>query len=152
MQNPFGAALAEKSILVQAHAVDWREAITLCGDALVAAGVTTGVYTAEMIKTIEDLGPYVVIAPNIALAHSRPSPAVLRTGLSWVTLAEPVCFGNEANDPVSLIIGLAATDHDGHLAIMSALAGVLSDSTALASLRAATTASGVREQLLSYAA
>lgn len=150
MHNPFGTALAEQSIVVNAHATDWRAAITLSGDALVAGGVTTDEYTAAMIKTIEDLGPYVVIAPGIALAHSRPSPAVLRTGLSWVTLAEPVVFGNEANDPVHLVIGLAATDHDGHLAIMSALAGVLSDPAVLASLTAASSASDVRSQLLSY--
>ena len=68
-------------------AADWRAAVRLAGDALVASGATTPAYTDEMVATVEQLGPYIVIAPGIALAHSRPSPAVLRAGISLVTLA-----------------------------------------------------------------
>ena len=65
-----------------------------------------------MIETVEKMGPYIVIAPGLALAHSRPSEAVLKTGLSWVRLSTPVKFGNKANDPVSLVIGLAGHDEN----------------------------------------
>ena len=51
---------------------------------------------------------------------------MLRTGISWVTLSSPVEFGHPNNDPVRLVVGLAAVDHDSHLATMSNLAGVLS--------------------------
>jgi PTS system ascorbate-specific IIA component len=90
-----------------------------------------------MIAAVDKLGPYIVIAPGLAIAHSRPSPSVLRAGLSWVTLKEPVSFGHNKNDPVSLIIGLAAPDHEGHLEMMQALAGVLMNSDLLAALKAA---------------
>ena len=40
-----------------------------------------------MIRMIEEHGPYVVIAPGLALAHARPGPEVLADGLSVVTLA-----------------------------------------------------------------
>lgn len=123
--------LPEGAIVTNAQAADWREAVRLAGAALVAQGATTDVYTDEMIKAIEDLGPYVVIAPGFALAHSRPSPAVLKTGISWVALAEPVEFGSKGNDPVRLVMGLAAKDHDSHIDIMSALAGVLDDDDTL---------------------
>ncbi|MFC5931284.1 PTS sugar transporter subunit IIA [Cryobacterium melibiosiphilum] len=123
------------SIRTHAVAADWRAAITLAGDALAAGGVTTDVYTAEMIAAVEKLGPYIVIAPGLAIAHSRPSPAVLRAGLSWVTLETPVSFGHKKNDPVSLIVGLAAPDHDGHLEMMQALAGVLMNTEQLAALK-----------------
>ncbi len=139
--------LDETAIRTQAHAADWREAIRLAGEALTASGATTDAYTDEMIAAVDEHGPYIVIAPGIALAHSRPSPAVLRTGLSWVTLAEPVEFGHSVNDPVSLLVGLAALDHDGHLEVMAALAGVLADEDALASLLAADTPAEVRERL-----
>jgi len=145
--NALDAALSESSISVAASAADWRAAVTLAGDALVAGGVTTDAYTAEMIAAIDELGPYVVIAPGLALAHSRPSPAVLRAGLSWISLTEPVAFGHPSNDPVSLVIGLAAPDHDGHLGVMSALAGVLSDDAALAQLKAATSAPDLKNLL-----
>lgn len=118
--------LSDDAIVLSANAGDWRDAVRLAGAALTATGSTTEEYTAEMIRAVEELGPYIVIAPGIALAHSRPSPAVLNTGLSWVALASPVEFGHSANDPVRLVVGLAAVDHDSHLTTMSNLAGVLS--------------------------
>ncbi|MEH6781443.1 MAG: PTS sugar transporter subunit IIA [Rhodoglobus sp.] len=118
--------LSDDAIVLHAEAHDWREAVRLAGAALTATGSTTDEYTNEMIRAVEELGPYIVIAPSIALAHSRPSPAVLRTGISWVTLSSPVEFGHPNNDPVRLVVGLAAVDHDSHLATMSNLAGVLS--------------------------
>jgi PTS system ascorbate-specific IIA component len=118
--------LVDNAIVLHAEAADWRAAVTLAGDALTASGSTTNEYTAEMIRAVEEFGPYIVIAPSIALAHSRPSPAVLSTGISWVSLAKPINFGHSANDPVRLVVGLAAVDHDSHLATMSNLAGVLS--------------------------
>ncbi|TFC81339.1 PTS sugar transporter subunit IIA [Cryobacterium cheniae] len=140
------------SIETQAEAADWRAAIRLAGAGLVAGGATTPAYTDEMIAAIEKHGPYIVIAPGIALAHSRPSPAVLTGGLSWVSLATPVEFGNAANDPVTLVIGLAAKDHDAHLQVMQALAAVLSDSAAMKRLTAAATADEVRAVLGDLAA
>jgi ascorbate PTS system EIIA or EIIAB component len=145
-------AEALSSIDTQAEAADWRAAIRLAGDGLVAGGATTDVYTDEMIAAVEKHGPYIVIAPGIALAHSRPSPAVLTGGLSWVSLASPVEFGNAANDPVTLVIGLAAVDHNAHLEVMSALAGVLSDSSAMERLNAATSPDDVRAVLGEVAA
>ncbi|GAB2986116.1 PTS sugar transporter subunit IIA [Frigoribacterium salinisoli] len=129
--------LPPEAITVGARAADWQEALRLAGAGLVAAGATTDAYSDEMVAAVTELGPYIVVAPGLALAHSRPSPAVLRTGLSWVGLAEPVAFGHSTNDPVDLVVGLAALDHDGHIDMMSALAAVLADEDALARLRAA---------------
>lgn len=126
MSGTLADELSDDAIVLNAEASDWRSAIRLAGDALTATGATTDDYTAEMIAAVEKLGPYIVIAPSIALAHSRPSPAVLSTGISWVSLANPVEFGHPGNDPVRLVVGLAAVDHDSHLATMSNLAGVLS--------------------------
>ncbi|MFD5225616.1 PTS sugar transporter subunit IIA [Microbacterium sp. NPDC058342] len=139
--------LPESAIRTRAHATDWRDAVRLAGEGLVAQGVTTDAYTQEMIEAIERLGPYIVIAPGFALAHSRPSPAVLATGFSWVGLAEPVEFGSEANDPVRLVVGLAALDHDAHIEAMSSLAGVLADDAVLAAAMAADSPSAVRAAL-----
>lgn len=115
------------AISIRAVAADWREAVRRAGEALVRSGAVSDAYTDEMIATVEELGPYIVIAPGIALAHSRPSPAVKRTGLSFVTLAAPVEFGNEANDPVVLVIGLAAPDETGHVEALAELAELLVD-------------------------
>jgi len=136
--------LPDEAIALHAPAADWRAAVTVAGDRLTAAGVTDPAYTAEMIAAIDTLGPYVVIAPGIALAHSRPSPLVHRAGIAWVSLAEPVEFGNAANDPVDTVIGLAALDHESHINLMAALAAVLADPTTMAHARAAMTPDELR--------
>ena len=143
--------LSENAILINAPASDWREALTYAGAALVASGVTTEEYTAEMITAVEELGPYIVISPGFALAHSRPSPAVLRAGLSWVSLERPIEFGHSTNDPVTLVVGLAAPDHDSHIEIMSALAEILADDDRMKELAGADTPSQLRTLLDSYA-
>jgi len=119
------SALGEGSIKLQQSCTSWRESFELAGAGLVESGRTLPSYTQEMIQAFEELGPYMVIAPGIALAHGRPSASVLETGLSLVTLLTPIEFGSQSNDPVSMVIGLAAIDHDSHIDLMAALSELL---------------------------
>ena len=119
-------ALGDSSILLNQSATEWRQAVRLAGAGLVASGRTTAEYTEAMIATIEELGPYVVIAPGLAMPHARPNDSVLETGMSLVTLAEPVSFGHTKNDPVRVVFGLAALDHDKHLELLSEFAAQFS--------------------------
>jgi len=98
-----------------------------------------------MIRMIEDHGPYVVIAPGLALAHARPGRQVIADGLSIVTLKEPVRFGHAHNDPVRVILGLAIADAGAHLAIVAAVANIFNDSSAIDQLAKATSAAEVQD-------
>lgn len=120
-------AFGENSIRVLAAALDREHAIQLAGDLLVASGRVTPEYTTAMVEVLDSHGPYFVIAPGIALAHAKPAESVLATGLSLVTLAEPIVFGNDANDPVKLVFGLSAVDHDSHVQMLGELSTLLSD-------------------------
>ncbi|MDJ1137093.1 PTS sugar transporter subunit IIA [Streptomyces iconiensis] len=131
--------LPTEAIRLDVPAADWREAVRVAGELLVANGTSTDVYTAEMIRNVEENGPYIVIAPGFAFAHARPSAAVRRTGMSWVRLAEPVEFGHEANDPVTLVVALAARDSGAHTAAMASLARLLGDPGTESALRDAPT-------------
>lgn len=139
-----GDLLPDAAITIGAVARDWREAVRAAGRALAASGATTDAYSGEMIATVETLGPYIVIAPGIALAHSRPSPAVRHVGLSLVTLDPPVAFGHRSNDPVRLVIGLAAPDDEGHVNALATLAEFLADDERRSSLLGARSAGDVR--------
>ncbi len=44
-----------------------------------------------------------------------------------LTLSEGVEFGHQSNDPVRILIGLAALDHHSHIEIMGELARFLQD-------------------------
>lgn len=127
MARSLSNLLGPEAIRIGAEAADWQAAVRWAGEALTASGATAPAYTDEMIAAVVELGPYIVIAPGIALAHSRPSPSVLHAGMSLVTLATPVAFGHRRNDPVSLVVGLAAPDEEGHVAALATLAEFLSD-------------------------
>ncbi|MDX2025106.1 PTS sugar transporter subunit IIA [Microcella sp.] len=137
-------ALADRAIVLGARASDWRDAVRLAGDALVDSGCTTAEYTEAMIRMVDDHGPYIVIAPGLALAHARPGPEVRCDGLSVVTLAEPVEFGHAHNDPVRVVIGLAGVAAEGHLEAVAQLANAFNDAAAIPALAAATTRDAVR--------
>jgi PTS system ascorbate-specific IIA component len=147
MSSVLGKALGQGSIKLQQACFSWKECFEVAGEGLVESKRTTSQYTQEMIQAFEDLGPYMVIAPGIALAHGRPSESVIETGLSLVTLANPIEFGSSSNDPVSLVIGLAAVDHDSHIDLMAALSELLMSNESVNFLAQATNESEVRAYL-----
>ena len=138
-------AVPDDAVEIHATAPDWRAAVNLAGLVLARSGAATPDYAGEMIRMIEEHGPYVVIAPGLALAHARPGPAVLADGLAIVTLAEPVNFGHPHNDPVSVVLALAIKSADTHLAAIAQLANVFNDSNAIEALTAATSAAEVQK-------
>jgi PTS system ascorbate-specific IIA component len=130
--------LPERAVVLGAEADDWRAAVRLAGDALAASGAATPEYADDMVRMIEEHGPYVVIAPGLVLAHSRPGPAVLADGLAVVTLARGVDFGHPYNDPVTVVIGLATATTAAHLEAVAAVANVFNDPTSVGRLQSAT--------------
>ncbi len=130
--------LSAAAIVLGAEVDDWRAAVRLAGSALTASGAAKPGYSDEMIRMIEEHGPYVVIAPGLALAHARPGEEVLADGLSVVTLTTPVTFGHPHNDPVTVVLGLAITTIEGHLEQIAELANVFNDSSAIPAIAAAT--------------
>jgi PTS system ascorbate-specific IIA component len=130
--------LTDETIALDEEAGDWQEAIRLAGGLLESAGIAAPAYTQAMVDSVHQNGPYIVLAPGFAFPHARPSEAVHRTGMSWVRLASPVEFGSRANDPVTLVVALAATDSSTHQQAMASLATVLTDSSLRASLDEAT--------------
>jgi PTS system ascorbate-specific IIA component len=147
MGSVLDQALGQGSIRLKQNCLNWKESFQVAGSALVESKRTTEDYIQEMIQAFEELGPYMVIAPGIALAHGRPSESVLETGLSLITLSNPIEFGHSSNDPVSLVIGLAAVDHDSHIDLMSALAELLMSEDTVNLLLNATNESEVRSYL-----
>jgi PTS system ascorbate-specific IIA component len=127
-------SFGEGSIIINQSVADRDQAISLVGELLVASKRVKPVYIQSMLEAVEEFGPYIVIAPGIALAHGKPGDSVLATGLSLLTLSDPIEFKHSQNDPVQLVFGLAATDHHSHIELMAELADFLSDSSRVNSL------------------
>ncbi|MFC4243478.1 PTS sugar transporter subunit IIA [Gryllotalpicola reticulitermitis] len=136
---PLLPELSDEAVAFDAVAADWRAAVRLAGAGLVRAGAATELYTERMIAVVDDFGPYIVVAPGLALAHARPGKDVRADGLSLVTLAEPVSFGHPHNDPVEIVIGLTSATNDAHVTNVAALANLFNDPAVFPALRAATT-------------
>src|SRR5512141_2453888 len=115
--------ISADQIRLQAPAADWRAAVQAGGDLLLNAGVCEPRYIQAMILAVEELGPYMVLAPGIALAHARPEDGVLKMGMAILTLAVPVNFGSPENDPVSLVIAFGGVDKHSHIKMLQELAG-----------------------------
>ena len=127
-------AFGEGSILIK-ESVDTRStAIEIAGELLVQSGKAKHSYVASMLEAVECFGPYIVIAPGIALAHGKPSEDVIETGLSLLVLKQAIEFHHSQNDPVQLVFGLAATDHESHMETMAKLAELLSDQDRVSTL------------------
>ncbi len=103
------------------------EAVRESGRLLVEKGLADEAYIEAMLKNVEVNGTYIVIAPGIAMPHARPEEGALGIGLSIVTLKEPVVFGHPKNDPVKIVVGLCAIDHQSHLKALTELADILMD-------------------------
>lgn len=142
--------IGAQAIRVSVSAPDWEAAIRAAGEALVADGATTDAYTEQMVDAVHKHGPYIVVAPGVALAHARPSEAVMRDAISLVTLADPVVFGHGTNDPVTLVLGLAARDHDSHLEALQTLATVLADPDRVTALTDSADEPAVRALLTAF--
>jgi len=141
------SAFGPGSIATGVSAETREDAILAAGKLLVASGRTTDAYGAEMLAALTEFGPYFVLAPGIAIAHSKPSASVISSGLSLAVLAEPIEFGSAHNDPVSLVFALCAVDHDAHMDVLAELATLLTDVEKINFLLNATSSEQIRDLL-----
>lgn len=142
-------ALLEQNVKLQAAASDWVDAMKKSGQLLVDSGFITKEYIQLTIKSVEEFGPYIVIAPGLALSHARPDVSVLKTGISLLTLAEPVEFNCE-NDPVDIVLTLAATDNEDHLDLLQKLSCYLSEEGKMDYVRSCTDVKQLVDEVNNY--
>jgi PTS system ascorbate-specific IIA component len=118
------SAVPTRAVHVDAVA-DWTAGVRAAGDLLVELGVATDAYVTACVDSVTERGPYIVLAPGLALAHARPEEGATGVGVSVVRLGEPVVFGHPANDPVDLVFAFATVGPGAHLDMLRSLAGAL---------------------------
>ncbi|MGP3778770.1 PTS sugar transporter subunit IIA [Halanaerobium saccharolyticum] len=138
--------LQKENIAVDVKAADWKEVVDETGKLLLEADQIEARYIEAMKQSIIDNGPYVVIGKGIALLHARPEDGVKENCLSLITLAEPVEFGNENNDPVQIAFAFGTVDNEKHVKTISELSVVLMEESAVDRIAEM----GSAEEILSY--
>ena len=119
--------LSEDNVSFRYPAETWEDVIRHGGQLMVDAGFTDPTYTEAMIDVVRDMGPYIVLAPGLAMPHARPEMGAKQVGAALVTLEKPIDFGSPENDPVSVAIFLCAPNKDEHIQLLTDIATLFED-------------------------
>ncbi len=103
----------------------WEESIRLAAKPLLDNEYINSNYIEAIINNVKNNGPYIVVAPKIALPHARSEEGVKKTGFCIAKLDTPIMYPD--NKEVSLLICLAAKDSSDHIDILTYLSEFLTD-------------------------
>ena len=133
------AWLPAENIRIVESVSDWKHAILLSAQPLLAKKAITENYIQSIFDSHQKLGPYYVLAPGLAMPHARPEQGVVKNGLSLLHIKQGVQFETDENDPVYVVIMLCALSGDEHIKMITALANIFSDDERLPALLKAAT-------------
>ena len=105
---------------------NWEEAVRVAAKPLTADMSVTNQYVEAMINNIKKFGTYIVVAPKVAMPHSRPEDGVNKNCLALLKINEGVFFGDE-DEKVYLIFVLGAVDSNSHIETLTQLMDVIDD-------------------------
>lgn len=117
--------LEDHKIQITSKKMDWKDSIRFGAKPLLDEESITEQYIDEMIHNVEEYGPYIVIAPHMALAHARPEDGAKNLDLSLTIFKNPVSFGESDDQKVSVMFCLSAIDSFSHLNIMKSLVNLI---------------------------
>ena len=119
--------LSEDNVSFRYPAETWEDVIRHGGQLMVDAGFIEPTYTEAMIDVVRDMGPYIVLAPGLAMPHARPEMGAKQVGTALVTLEKPIDFGSPENDPVSVAVFLCAPNKEEHIQLLTDIATLFED-------------------------
>ncbi|WP_455714710.1 PTS sugar transporter subunit IIA [Anaerosporobacter sp.] len=116
--------LKKENVRIMDKAKDWKDAIRISVQPLEEQGYVEARYKEEIIAKVEELGPYIILAPSIALPHARPDQGVIKSQVAITLFREDVSFDKE-DTTAKLFITLAAADSNSHIDTLMAISNVL---------------------------
>lgn len=120
-------AVASVAARTGVAAAQWEEAVRAAAHLLVEMDAADAAYEDRCVGIVREQGPYIVIAPGVALAHARPEDGARSLGVAVAVLRAAVEFGHPNNDPVDVVFAFASPDKDSHVALLGRLARALAD-------------------------
>jgi mannitol/fructose-specific phosphotransferase system IIA component (Ntr-type) len=105
----------------------WEKAIEVACKPLLKGKKIKESYIEGIIDSVKEHGPYIVIAPNVALPHARPETDSLEIAFSVMITKEPVSFDKAKEFTASLFITLSCVDAETHIEILQHIVSILSD-------------------------
>jgi ascorbate PTS system EIIA or EIIAB component len=139
--------ISKTAIAISDRAESFELALRASAQLLVSSGHAQESYVDRVLANHHKLGPYFVVAPQIAIAHAVPGEDVLTPGLSLLKLNQGVSSGVEQNDPVQLVFSLCTPDREQHIELLGDFALLMSDKSIVNSLLTASAESVIWEVL-----
>jgi mannitol/fructose-specific phosphotransferase system IIA component (Ntr-type) len=122
-----GFKLTKELVTFEKGFKSWEEAIRASSKGLLDLGFIKESYVDSMIESVKEYGPYIVIAPNMAMPHARPEAGSNKVGFAIMLCEEPVAFSDAPEHQARLFVTLSCVNADTHLKMIQALVGVLGD-------------------------
>ena len=118
--------LNEDTIYLNQEATSWEDAIRVSANPLKNLGYIKDSYIDAMIENVRKLGPYIVIAPKVAMPHARPEDGVNKVSMTLTTFKEDIYFSGKEQHKVKILISLAPKDNQTHIKALACLTKMLS--------------------------
>ena len=116
--------LTDSRIFKISDKMTFEEAITQTVYPLERDGVVSNAYKNEIMYKLNELGPYMVIGPHIALIHGSTT-YVNGVGMSLGYFKKGVVFDHHKFDPVKIIVCIATENTKMHLKALKQLSELL---------------------------
>ena len=104
--------LPKNQIQVIETAENWMKAVEIASNPLLKNKMITHTYLENMIRSVEENGPYMVLADYFALMHAKPGLGVNEQSMSLLVVKDAVDMKGK---PIHIFLVLAAKNHESHL-------------------------------------
>ncbi len=117
--------LKESSIIFDAKAKNWEEAVRISGEILEKNGSVDKSYTDDMVDAVMKNGAYMIVGNKIALPHARVNNNVHRTDMSLVRFSEPIEFPD--GKKIRVMLAFSSFDRNEHIEALVELINLIED-------------------------
>ncbi|MDQ0150355.1 BglG family transcription antiterminator [Eubacterium multiforme] len=142
--------LRKETIELKLNCKDFEDVILKGVEPLERKGYITEKYGKEIIKNLKALGPYMVIAPGVCLAHANLPEEINKTSMSFINLKYPIKFNSKFNDPVKIVLTFATKDKESHLHALSQFMDIINNPNELQKLMNASSKDEVLKVINKY--
>ena len=117
--------LKESSIIFDAEAETWEEAVKMSGEVLLKNGSVDRGYIDDMVEAVRKNGTYMIVGSKIALPHARVDESVHKTDMSLIRFSQPIEFPD--GKKVSLMLAFSSFDRNEHIEALVELINLIED-------------------------
>ncbi|NIZ19229.1 PTS sugar transporter subunit IIA [Entomospira culicis] len=120
--------ITKERIQIIEQAADWVDAVNMAGAPLLQQGLIMPSYLENVIRNINENGPYIILKEGFALPHAQAGEEnVKETCMSLLITRQAVKFSDDPADAVKVMILLASVDANAHMGAMVDLVEKLDD-------------------------